>query len=842
MVLIGIKQNENNLKTAMKHLMKLVLSGLLLVGALAYAKADTPEKSTNPDDDGKGKIIGKIVDKESTSPMEFANIAVYTLTDSTLITGGITNENGEFEIADVAYGDYFLEANFIGFDKTNVNNIILDRGNRVYNIGAVSLSPSTVAIGAIDVVADRAAVEYKLDKKVVNVSQVISAVGGTAVDVLENTPSIQVDIEGNVSLRGSGNFTVLIDGRPSVLSGSDALRQIPSSAIENIEIITNPSAKYEPDGTAGIINLVMKKNSMNGLNGIVNASIGTGEKYRGDFMLNYRMEKLNLFFGADWRDEINNGEMKIRRETYYNDTTEFLNMDGDRNWIRGGHSFKAGTDWYLSNRSTLTFSGEVGVSERSNEGGGRTENFFIPAADHIYSISEETSVRKNDYYTLNMNFQQKFNDEGHRLEASAFYSNETGTDNETEGEILADADFIPSDDYLSRVSTFETEEEQDIRLKLDYTYPFSEDGRFEAGYQGRLESELEELEFRDFDQESGSWIINDEYSSATDFQRDIHAVYSTYSNKSGKLAYMAGLRGELTLREIQNSNATETSSLNRFDLFPTAHFSYQVNKTADLTASYSRRINRPSGRDLDPTPNYYNRYTIRFGNPDLKPEYTNSYEIGMLKRFGETRSYVSADLFRRVTNNKIDRTEERGDDGIFYLYTDNFDKDYATGVEFTGNLSYKEWLILNASVNVFNYKITGDLNGESIDQESTNWGGRMNTTFKFSPSSRFQVTAFFRGSSVSAQGETGAMFFTNFSYRQEFWNNKLAATVSFRDPFGTARFERTTYGDDFKSSFRMQREPRVVFLTLSYKINNFKEERRSNGGGDSGMDMGGGDF
>jgi len=819
---------------------QLVLLFFLLTFSVVFATGAEPVKEIDADD-GKGKIKGVVLEEGSDTPMEFANIAVYNVADSSLVTGGITNSNGEFEIVDVVYGEYFLEANFIGFDKSSISKIILDRDNKVQNLGEIDLSPSAVSIGEVNVVADRATVEYKLDKKVVNVSQVISAIGGTAVDVLENTPSIQVDIEGNVSLRGSGNFTVLIDGRPSVLSGSDALRQIPSSAIENIEIITNPSAKYEPDGTAGIINLVMKKNSMNGLNGIVNASVGTGDKYRGDFMLNYRREKINYFIGADWRDETYYGSMFSDRETYYNDTTEFLIMGGDRDRIRGGYNFKGGADLYLSDMTTLTLSGEIGNSKNEGSGGGQTENYTIPESFHIYSISEETSQRENDFYSLNMNFQHKFNDEGHRLEATAFYSDENGTDNEIEGELLADENFNPGDEYLERVSTFETEEEKDFRFKLDYTYPFSEAGRFEAGIQNRLESEYETLEFRDYDQANDEWIINDEYTSATDFRRDIHAAYVTFSNKIGKFQYMGGLRGELTLREIMNSKADEASSLNRFDLFPTAHASYPLTEKADITASYSRRINRPSGRDLDPTPNYYNRYTIRFGNPDLEPEYTNSYEIGVLKRFGEGRSFMSADLFRRVTNNKIDRTEVLGDDGVFYLYTDNFDKDYATGVEVTGNLNYNEWLILNASVNMFHYRITGDLNEESFDRESTNWGGRLNSTFKFAENSRFQVTAFFRGPSVSAQGETKAMFFSNFSYRHEFLDKKLSATLSLRDPFGTARFERETTDDNFRSHFRWEREPRVLMLTLSYKINNFKEDRGGNrGGGD--MDMGGGEF
>ena len=250
--------------------------------------------NTYKEDDKTGKIKGKIIDNNTTQPLEFANIALFDKVDSTLISGTISSENGEFEMQGINFGQYYLVANYIGFNKSEVTNIIIDEINPLYVSGIIELIPATVEIGSIDVVADKSAVEFKLDKKVVNVSQVINAAGGTAVDVLENTPSVQVDIEGNVSLRGSSNFTVLIDGRPSVLSGADALRQIPASALENIEIITNPSAKYEPDGNAGIINLIMKKNAMQGVNGIVNATLGTGDKYRGDITLNYRTEKFNI--------------------------------------------------------------------------------------------------------------------------------------------------------------------------------------------------------------------------------------------------------------------------------------------------------------------------------------------------------------------------------------------------------------------------------------------------------------------------------------------------------------------------------------------------------------------
>lgn len=800
--------------------------------------ANTAFGVSDEDDSKAARIYGIVIDEVTGERLEFANVAVYSKADSALVTGGITNEKGRFEITGLGYGEYYLEAHFLGFRKKNIDNIVVNEDLPAPDLGRISLTPSAVELGSVDVVADKAQVEFKLDKKVVNVSQVISAIGGTAVDVLENTPSVQVDIEGNVSVRGSSNFTVLIDGRPSVLSGSEALRQIPSSALESIEIITNPSAKYEPDGMAGIINLVTKKNSMNGLSGIVNASAGTGDKYRGDFTLNYRTEKFNFLLGADWRDETNYGSMSSSRETFSNDTTRYLFMDGARNFNRSGHNLKGGVEWFASDKTTLSLSAEMGKSVNNRYGSGETRSYTVPGTQEVFSVTDEESERINDFYSFNFNFQHNFNSEGHKLEGMAFYSGEEGTDTEEESEVLANAQFQRSNTYLERVFSLETEEEKEFRLKLDYTYPFSETGRFEAGLLSRINAETEGLTFEVFDQETNSWIINEDFTSITDFRRDIHALYSTYSNAFGNFEYMAGLRGELTLREIKNTNAAEPSELNRIDLFPTIHTSYKLGENNELMASYSRRINRPSGRDLDPNPNYYNRYTIRIGNPDLEPEYTDSYELGALRRFG--RSYLSLDAFHRVTNNKIDRYQTLEDD-VFYLRTGNFDKDYATGLELTGNIQFTQWLLVNASTSVYNYRISGTLGEDAFDRSSTNWNGRMNTTLRFSENSRMQVNAFFRGPSVSAQGESKAMFFSNLSYRHEFFNKKLSATLSVRDPLGTAKFERESYGEDFNSWFQWKREPRVVMLTLSYRLNNFKSNNRGEGGG-GGMDMGGGDM
>ncbi|HZH71988.1 MAG TPA: TonB-dependent receptor [Mariniphaga sp.] len=821
----------------MSHKFLVALNALIFnFFIVSNVRADDP-----PVDESKpARVVGIVIDEGSSNPLEFANIALYTAADSTLVSGGITNERGRFELTGLEHGEYYLEANFIGFEKSEIDNIVIDGRNRTVDLGRIAIRPSTVEIGDVTVVADKPQVEFKLDKKVVNVSQVISAIGGTAVDVLENTPSVQVDIEGNVSVRGSSNFTVLIDGRPSVLDGSDALRQIPSSALESIEIITNPSAKYEPDGMAGIINLVTKKNSLNGFSGIVNGSVGTGDKYRGDIMLDYRTEKFKYMIGADWRDQTNFGSMSSRRETFANDTVSFLNIDGSRDFIRSGHNFKAGIEWYPSSKSTLSLLGEMGKSMSEREGNGQTINFTEPDYLSWQSITEESSRRVSDFYSLNLNFQHNFNNDGHKLEAMLYYAGEESSDIEAESEILADENFVPTNQYIERVFAEETEEEEEMRFKLDYAYPFSETGRVEAGLLSRIDKEIEGLTFEVFDEQTNTWEINEDYTSITDFRRDIHAAYATFSQGIGNFQFMAGLRGELTLRAIENTNRDEVSELNRFDMFPTFHSSYKIGENNELMASYSRRIRRPSGRDLDPNPNYMNRYTIRIGNPDLEPEYTDSYELGVLKRFG--RSYLSLDGFHRITNNKIERFEVFEDD-IFYLYSDNFNRDYATGAELTGNIFFTEWLLVNASTSLYNYRITGDVNGVSVDRKSTNWNGRLNTTLNFSDNSRMQINGFFRGPSVSAQGESKGSFYTNVSYRHEFFDKKLSATVSVRDPLGMAKYERRTFGPDFNSWFEWKREPRVFMLTLSYRINNYRSDSRGGeDGGNGGMDMGDGEF
>jgi len=404
----------------------LVLLLFVLIGAgLVSAQVSPPRPNPGSGNMPKnGKIKGKVIDADLKEVMEYANVAIYNQSDSKLVTGGITDAKGEFVIDGLGFGQYYLQANFIGFGTIKQENLKITPSSSTIDVGTIALTVDRTRVAEVEVIAEQNRVEYKIDKKVINVTNDINAAGGSAVTVLENTPSVEVDIDGNVSLRGSSSFTVLIDGRPSVLAGSEALKQIPSSAIQNIEIITNPSVKYDPDGMAGIINVVMKKNVLAGINGVVNVNVGTRDKYGVDALFNYKTKKYNVLLGANWNDNTDYGTMKSTRETYSGDTINYLVTDGRRDNTRGGTQLKGGFDYYFSDNTSASVSAEVGNFSFDAIGNGNLHEYQDPANFDLYSIQNNISERSGNYVNSTATFLTKFNEMGtHKLEGSFNFRN-----------------------------------------------------------------------------------------------------------------------------------------------------------------------------------------------------------------------------------------------------------------------------------------------------------------------------------------------------------------------------------------------------------------------------------
>jgi outer membrane receptor protein involved in Fe transport len=817
---------------------------LIILSFLIHSQAFTQQPGGRQDFSGlpaEGILTGHVVDKADGLPMEYVNIVVFSMRDSSMVNGIITSSDGRFRLENIPYGRHYGIANFIGYDKMVIPDIRITPKQKEVDLGTVFLSPASAELEGVEVTAERVHVEYKIDKKVINVGQDLMAAGNTAIEVLENTPSIQVDIEGNVTLRGSSNFTVLIDGRPSVLTGSDALQQIPASTIDQIEIITNPSARYDPDGVGGIINVVLKKQRRSGINGVVNLSVGSKNKYRGDILLNYRTGKWNVYGGFDY----NHFEFSMRGrneyESYMTDTVFNRHTDFRGNMNRKGYGIKGGADFFLNDKNTFTLSGRYGGFEFNRTMRSSRQLFYEPASTHQYSRSVSTMNRGSDFYELNLGHTLKFDNKGHQLDFLAFFSNRDGDNTQDQENYLTDPGWNIMDDSPDILRITEDSDDLGIRLKLDYTRPFGQEGKVEAGYQSRFDKQHETYDYYDWNHDQGLWIENPAFVSESDFIRNIHSLYGIFANTSGSFGYQAGLRGEYTDRRIENLLSPEVYIIDRFDLFPTLHLSRKFEREHQVMASYGRRINRPRGRELDPFIHYFDPYHVRQGNPSLEPEYIDSYELSYQKRL--RTGFVSFETYYRINKNKITRIQRQWEDGIVLQTFQNLNRDFSLGAELMVNLSVTKWLDLNGSVNLYDYRLEGNVEEVNVSAGSTNLDGRFNGTIKLPADFRGQLTFIYRGPTVTAQGESKDFFMTNIAIRKDFFNRRMNAILSVRDLFSTGKRESITEGIGFYSYDYFKRESPVVNLSLSYIINNYKRQRdgsmRSDdaNGGDLDMDF-----
>jgi outer membrane receptor protein involved in Fe transport len=821
-----LKDNQMNMRRFF------AIASLILItntGVLAQGPAEGSRRSPG----SKGMIEGRVLVRGD-GPLEYANVALYRRGDSSLVTGTVTDVDGAFQLKNVPLGKYYMEFNFIGFRKTTMDDVRLTPSGRKKDVGTVYLQEATQEIEGVEVTAERPQVHYKVDKKVINVDRDYTAEGGSAIQVLENVPSIQVDIEGNVELRGSSSFRVLVDGKPSVLEGSDALQQIPASMIDDIEIITNPSAKYDPEGTAGIINVIMKKERDPGLNGMVKGSVGSNNAYDGTVNLNYRVsEKVNVFTTLNYRDFNFDMDGRSNRQNYYPDTTSFLDQRMSNTMERDGYSAKAGMDYHFNESSTLSFSARAGNFSFGRGGSTRIESYTMPASQRSYEISSTHFDISHDYVAFNLDFQNKFNDKGHKLDVSANYSFSDNQNNNSFEEVDATSEWekLNNDPYRQR--TLETSDEGELQVKLDYVLPTSA-GKLEAGYQGRYDRRDQDYGMERF--LSGSW--NQLTNNSVEYSRMIQALYSTFSGKVLGIDYKLGLRGEYTDRLLTQKRLNEEYGIDRFDIFPTAHFSKSFSRGEQVFASYSRRINRPRSWFIDPFQTYRDQYNLRQGNPGLEPEYTDSYEAGYKNTFG--KSFVSLEGYYRKTNNEITRIMELGDNNTMIHTFENLDSETNLGFELMFNTSLSKWWNLNVSGNLYRFAIDTRINGEQVEKKSNNWSARANNTFKLPMGLRLQLMAMYRGPSVTAQGSREGFLMTSAAIKQSFLDDKLSLTVSGRDLFQSMNREMTSSGPGFESFEYREHESPIVRFSVSYTINNYKRQKdrsRGEGGDYEGMDQ-----
>jgi len=818
----------------MKHLS--ILFFILFISLNSFAQRPGGGDFANK---REASITGIVIEENTKKPMEYVNIAIYSLRDSSLVDGGITNPQGVFSITELPYGKFYVIINFIGFEKKIIQGVFLNPRQASLDLGEITLKSDWKLLEGVEVVADKDPVEFKIDKKIINVGQDIVSAGGSAVDALENAPSVQVDIEGNITMRGTSNFLVLIDGKPSVLQGSDALEQIPAAAIESIEIITNPSAKYDPDGMGGIINVIMKKKMSSGFSGIANATVGTGDKYRADILLSYRMKKINFFAGFDYRDDTRYGTVNNINKSFNNEDSTFVTeTKGDRNRISSGYTIKGGFDLDISPKTVISLSANYGSKNRERDVISTLKYFYEDyiGTEEYYSnssISESTS----NYYSSNLNFQHKFAGKNHQINSMIHFSSSQGDDIETQDEFLTDALFNPlAVNPSNSIYSIDADESMNIKITTDYKRPLSEKYLLETGLQFRMDDNNDIFTFNTKDSITNTWIKDSTYSGNMDFKRNIYSAYATLLKEDSIFSWMIGLRTEYTDRTIISKNNTYT--IQRPDFFPTAHISFQLPKKYQLMMSYSRRIQRPGGWTLDPFPTYINAYNVRIGNPSIEPEYANSFEISTIKRIN--RSFINASIYYRNSQNIITRVRnlENDSSNVMVHTFENLDKDHSIGMEIMGNIYVTKWYSFNISGNYYYYKIEGDIIEEGAVTTSQNYDLRMNNTFKIKTGTRIQLTGMYYSPSITAQGERSGFFYTNMAVKQDFFNRSFSATLQVRNILGTAKHQFDSYGASFEGHTEFIPESPVFMLSLSYKWNNFKKQKFENKGD---FNQGGGD-
>ncbi|MCC9066267.1 TonB-dependent receptor domain-containing protein [Flavobacterium piscisymbiosum] len=836
----------------MKKIKFAVLLVMLFTSFYNYAQQGPPANN-------KVKVTGKVFEKISKQPLEYATISITAPNDTKVIAGGITNPKGEFDVA-VAPGTYDIKVEFISFKASEIKGRTIQGDT---NLGVVNLSEDAAQLNEVVVRAEKSTVEIKLDKKVYNVGQDMMVKGGTVSDVLDNVPSVSVDTEGNVSLRGSDNIRILIDGRPSnAINVAEALRQLPADAIDKVEVITNPSARYDAEGGSGLINIILKKGKNQGLNGTFIASTGIPETYGASANLNYKTEKLNYFTTAGYNYRTNEGGGLTNTEYFNADKTPKGYLDEDRDTKRTNEGFngRAGIEWTVAPN---TYWKNAINYQKSNGNTRDLINYNNFDANHAFTgtsfrLNNGDTDSENVEYTSNLI--KNFNDKGHKLTADLSVSRNTDDSNSL---ITASPNFN---------NTLNDQVQKQIQFQADYVLPLGEGSQFEAGYKGS------------FGDLNNQYIITDnlgnpdpKLSNTLEYKENINAIYTQYGFKVNKFSYLFGLRWEDTNIQVNLLDNSDFNTKKYNNLFPSAFIGYEISDQSSFSASYSKRLSRPRGRFMNPATNYSSNVNIFQGNPDLDPSLTDKYDIGYIKRWDKLTFNTSAyfentkDVFSFVRTPTGEVVNSDGEvvtptpenpvnDGIPVILSRpiNLGREQKIGFEFTLNYTpFKKWRV-NSNFNIYNVKTTGentynDSKGnvvvQNLDNQATTWFARINSKLTLPYKIDWQLSGVYNGEQKTAQGKNLGQFAMNTAFSKDVLKDKATIAFNISDIFNSRIMKSYTYLQndttlESQTSYgEMQFRKRQFNLSFTYRFNKPKNEREKNGApkNDGGGD-GGGEF
>ncbi|WP_020567413.1 outer membrane beta-barrel family protein [Neolewinella persica] len=782
-------------------------------------------------------IKGQLTDGTNQEPMGFANISLYDANDK-LVKGTSSDIDGRYEIIDLPAGTYRLEASFLGY-ATQSQMVTLTNDKTTVELPAIVLSEGGNNLDEVTVTAERAVMELGLDRKIFNVEKSIAAAGGNAEDLLREIPSITVDLEGNVSLRGSAGVRFLINGKPSAITQQAGfLQTLTASNIERVEVLTNPGAQFDPEGTAGLVNIVLKQKTEDGFNATVNLNAGTGNKFDGSVDANWRKGKFNTTLGVNGRyDERFFRGFREQTATFADTTySRYFTFDGLRQNESKG--FNLGTEYTINKYSSLGISGNYRTStgESTNL---RSTQFFDDNGD-LNSVSYRTEVepQERENYELRADYNTTFAKPGRNLSASFQYSESDQTEVENYDESI----FGPEGDLFDE--SFQNSPSANGRTQyigqLDYSQKIGEDFKFEAGWRSTMQRIDNVADFNIYDEDSQEFFRVDSNSSRFFYDEDVHAVYSTFGGKVDKFTFSGGLRAEQVYTTSFLAEPTgETFENNYFKVYPSVFLGYAVSESGTIQASYSRRVSRPRDRDLNPFVDRGDPLNLRTGNPFLLPEIINSYELNLQQRFG--MGTFTGGVYYRAKSDLITRVTETLPGGIQIGTQANLDSGRDYGVELITTLRPSKKFDLTASANAYRTEIDGTLQEGAVQANGYNFSGRLQGSYEMPWNVKSQFTYFYRSPGVTSQGRLNAMQSFDLGFRKPILNDLGAITLRVTDLFNQRKFGYTTEISGLSTISEFQRESRIVYVGFQYSLREVKgkQNRQRSGGGDDG---GGDDF
>lgn len=821
---------------------------MLFLGFANISGNKTALWAQNPNYEGvaSGKIIGKVLDATTQQPVEYATIALYSAKDTVLQGGATTDSFGSFTVEGVKPGMYQLRVNFIGYEAKEIANIQLipKKDNMLHNVGTVLLKEAAIALQSVEIAGQRSAMTQHIDKQVYNVEKLSATAGGNAVDVLQNIPSMQIDQDGRLSMRGSGNVNILINGRPSTLTGNgtqDFLEQLPANTIESIELITNPSAKYDPEGVSGILNIVLKKNKVSGFNGNVNLGAGTNDKYNGGVQLNYRSGKWNFFSNYNFKLERFNTNGESQRSDFVALQPDSLLMKLDQTsegFSRPlSHLFRLGADFALDNRNSFSLSGGYNFSKRDNYD--TTINYLEDFKESTSSSFDRFGNADSDSQGWDGNFFYKhdFRRQGQNFTLDLTYSTTRN-----------DISRLYTSSYIESIQLPQIDKNEDSRknslaiIQADFIQPLTEVNRLELGYKTTFRNVDNLFNAFTYDNATNTFVP-DTLANHYLYDENFNAVYGTYVHRIGKFNLQAGLRVEQTSAHAKLEQGDQPPyDANYISLFPSVNFTYAPSDKHQWRWSYSRRINRPSLEALFPFADYSDRYNLFAGNPFLRPEFIHSLETNYttyLKSFS-----IAPTVYFRYAPNSIQRVKIV-QNGIGQVLQLNLNSNTTAGLDVALNGTLAKWWNITLNNSFFYEHLDGTNIQEGWTTNSLNFSTRLISGWTISKKVDVQFSGFYRTPMRRPQGKIQPMYSFDAAVNFKlFRNNQGLLTFRLSDIFDTRIFRIDLNDYNYSQSFYRKRESRIGFINFSYRFGKLEQKKgkaQSNRNANEVQQGGGGD-